>query len=454
MSQNTAVARKLPKPAPTMQRHGSELTENVVPTEPVGPTVLGKAHKRVLFVTNTNEFGGAERDLLALIRSLRGCDVQLSILCLGDDFFSERLDPKQRVDVIICKKVPKSLRDWTRLFRSPRPDVVVFIYSWFWCLPPTALIGAWLAGVRRRYSIQQLISPRLAASPEQSAQWKRRRTIRSVSLRLLGLEPRWVTDMIAAVAALPICVHASLSSPTELRISAYLCNTTICVSDALRSSLIKDFGFPAAKMRTIHNGVAISEFFPSKRNGLTIRAKLGIHPEEFLLVCTARLSEQKGIDILLQAIARVLGDGTPCKCIIVGDGPLKDQLLDQARELGLSGHVFFEGFQENVRAYLQAASVFILTSHREGLPLSIVEAMACGLPCIVTDVGGNAEAITHQVHGLVVPPGSVSGVADAISYLATHPSERAQMGAMARGKACESFDIDKRMAEIKRVILN
>ena len=138
----------------------------------------------------------------------------------------------------------------------------------------------------------------------------------------------------------------------------------------------------------------------------------------------------------------------------MGDGPLKDQLLDQARELGLSGHVFFEGFQENVRAYLQAASVFILTSHREGLPLSIVEAMACGLPCIVTDVGGNAEAITHQVHGLVVPPGSVSGVADAISYLATHPSERAQMGAMARGKACESFDVDKRMAEIKRVILN
>jgi len=172
------------------------------------------------------------------------------------------------------------------------------------------------------------------------------------------------------------------------------------------------------------------------------------------MVCTARLTEQKGIDILLQAMARVLRDGVCCKCVIVGDGPLRDQLLEQAREIGLSGHVFFEGFREDVRPYLQASSAFVLTSHREGLPFSILEAMACGLPCIVTDVGGNAEAITHQVHGLVVPPGSVDAVAGAISYLATHPHERAQMSRMARATACEAFDIDKNMAEIRRVILS
>ena len=124
------------------------------------------------------------------------------------------------------------------------------------------------------------------------------------------------------------------------------------------------------------------------------------------------------------------------------------------RELGLRSHVFIEGFQKDVRPYLHASSAFILTSHREGLPLSILEAMACGLPCIVTDVGGNTEAITHQVHGLVVPRGSVDATANAISYLATHPNERAQMGRTARARACEAFDIEKRMAEIKRVILH
>jgi glycosyltransferase involved in cell wall biosynthesis len=138
----------------------------------------------------------------------------------------------------------------------------------------------------------------------------------------------------------------------------------------------------------------------------------------------------------------------------VGDGPRKNQLLEQASSLGLAENVFFEGFHEDVRPYLQAGSAFILTSDTEGLPLSILEAMACGLPSIVTDVGGNAELITHRVHGLIVPRESVDEIADAISYLATHPEERAQMARMAREKACDAFDIEKAIAEIRQVILS
>ena len=171
-------------------------------------------------------------------------------------------------------------------------------------------------------------------------------------------------------------------------------------------------------------------------------------------MCAARLSEQKGIDILLQAVASALPAGVDCKCIIVGDGPLRQQLLKQAQDLDLSGHVFFEGFQEDIRPYLHAASAFVLTSHREGLPLAILEAMACGLPCLVTDVGGNAEAVTHQVEGLVVSPGSALAVASAITYLATHPNERAHMALMARARACDEFDIERSMAKIKHVILH
>jgi glycosyltransferase involved in cell wall biosynthesis len=256
------------------------------------------------------------------------------------------------------------------------------------------------------------------------------------------------------IAELPLCVRASLGGPANLRASAYFCNTTICVSNALRNALVKDFRFPARKLRTCHNGVSLTEFIPSEINGARIRTKLGLHPDEFLLVCAARLSEQKGIDILLRAIARTLHNGVRCKCVIVGDGPLQNQLIEQARTMGLCGHVFFEGFQEDVRPYLQASSAFILTSHMEGLPLSLLEAMACGLPSIVTDVGGNAEAVIHQIHGLVVPPGSVDAVADAISHLATHPEERARMSRAARSRACEAFDIDVRMAEIGQLILS
>ena len=80
--------------------------------------------------------------------------------------------------------------------------------------------------------------------------------------------------------------------------------------------------------------------------------------------------------------------------------------------------------------------------------------MACGLPCIVTDVGGSAEAVKHEVVGLVIPPGSVGAAADAISYLATHPHELAEMACRTRERVCRAFDIEDRMGELKRVILS
>jgi glycosyltransferase involved in cell wall biosynthesis len=116
--------------------------------------------------------------------------------------------------------------------------------------------------------------------------------------------------------------------------------------------------------------------------------------------------------------------------------------------------MFFEGFQTDVRPYFQAASAFILTSYIEGLPLSILEAMACGLPCIVTDVGGNAEAVTDRVTGLVIPAGSLDEAENAILYLATHPRERAEMATRARETARRSFDIDNKIEELKVAILH
>jgi glycosyltransferase involved in cell wall biosynthesis len=377
----------------------------------------GHAQKKILFVTRGHEFGGAQRHLIDLIRRLCEPGLQLSILCFGEDVFTDRLPPDLNICVIRRKGMPGSLWGWVSLFRATQPDVVVFIYGWGGAFPWLASVGAWMVGIGRRFSIQHLNSGSAQRGP-----------IRRVVRRILG--------------------------PVKNKIAARLFHTTICVSKELENSLVKDFGFPAKKMKTIRNGVSLSEFVPSEGNGSGIRAKLLLRPDEFIFVCAARLSEQKGIDILLQAIARVVRDGVCCKCIIVGDGPLREQLWEQAREMGLAGHVFFEGFQEDVRPYLQASSAFVLTSRREGLPLAILEAMASGLPCIVTNVGGNAEAITHQVDGLVVPPGSVDAVADAISYLATHPHERAQMSRMARVKVCEVFDIENTMAEIRRVILS
>jgi glycosyltransferase involved in cell wall biosynthesis len=184
-----------------------------------------------------------------------------------------------------------------------------------------------------------------------------------------------------------------------------------------------------------------------------MRAKLNLSPTEFLVVCVARLEAQKRIDILLSAIARLRQMGTRCKCLIIGDGSLRDSLAKQALMLNLAGDVVFAGFQDVVRPYLQAADVFVLTSQYEGLPIAILEAMACGVPCVVTDVGGNAEAVAHNVNGLLVSSGAVEEVADRISYLVTHPQERAEMSRMARIRACTAFDIRDQMAAIRDLLL-
>ena len=225
---------------------------------------------------------------------------------------------------------------------------------------------------------------------------------------------------------------------------------TVSVSKAMRERLIKDCGFPERTTLTVANGVAVSRFTPAPDS----LRRVGWQSDELRLVCVARLGPEKRIDLLLASLELALRKGVRCRCVVVGDGPLKSEVLQQAISLGIADHVVFEGFQADVRPFLQTADAFILTSEREGMPLSILEAMACGLPCIVTDVGGNSEVVVDGSSGLVVPSESPEKAADAIVFLAKHPEERLRMGKNARTRVCEEFDLDKSMARIERIILN
>jgi len=143
----------------------SQVVENAMSSSEKSQVLSHHPCKKILFVTNTNEYGGAEKHLLELIRRLCGPEIQVSILCFELDLFSQRLAPDD-VEIITCKKAPWFLSDWVRLFRAAHPDVVVLIYGWFWALPWSAFVGAWLAGIRRRFSIVHLVNPPLSLSPE------------------------------------------------------------------------------------------------------------------------------------------------------------------------------------------------------------------------------------------------------------------------------------------------
>lgn len=369
------------------------------------------------------EFGGTERHLLDLIQLMSISDVELSIVCLGGDPYTERLAQFSTIHVNVRREANiSSIHSWWRLLRESQPDVVVFVRSWLWCFPWYTCLIAWAAGIPRRFSILHLTpAPQIEAKGS---------VITHIVSRFIRLRKRFGIKRIA------LC-----------------CTSMICVSNAIRNSLVNDYGFPSEKALTIHNGVSLVRFQSTMGTRETFRRSNGVADEEFLLVCVARLTPRKRLDLLLNAVAKANGAGVHCKCVIVGDGPLKEELLQLSCDLRLTDAAIFAGFQQEVKVYLDAADAFALTSDCEGFPLSILEAMAAGLPCIVTDVGGNAEAVTNLVDGFVVPAGSSDAVANAIVHLATNRSERTRMSEMARRKVRETFDVNLKMAEVQAVIL-
>jgi glycosyltransferase involved in cell wall biosynthesis len=394
------------------------------PSPGISVARLGKvARNGILFVTGGDEYGGAEKHLIDLIGTLARLGTRTSILCVRKDVYTGRLAQAGLCGGVILEMSVNTPWEWFRVLRKVRPESVVFVRAWMACLPWYTCLIAMCTGIGRRFSIIHLPPSPL---PE-AKNW----SIANLHWQIWRMRKR-----------------------LALRSVALCCSRTVCVSDAIRNALVRDFYLPANRTITIRNGVDLSGRERDEGLRQALRARLGLESTDFVLVCVGRLTEQKGIDVLLTALGQVLRDGLPAKCIIVGDGPLREPLKKQAVALGLMDHVFFEGFCDNVQQYLNGADAFVLTSRTEGLPLSILEAMASGLPCLVTDVGGNSEVVTTGVDGLVVPPVSSDAVADGIRYLATHPQERRRMSAKARTKMYEHFNIEHAMAEITEIVLS
>jgi glycosyltransferase involved in cell wall biosynthesis len=348
-----------------------------------------------------------------LLESFHGTAKSLTVVCTGPDVFSGRLGLASQ-DHVRVRREPtlNSFGVWYRLFRETRPFAVVLVKSWMWCFPWYALLAAKLAGVSRRINILHLPpAPRGPGIPA----WR----------YYLG--------------------HRRLA----------LCSTaTVCVSDSQRRHLVEECGYSPARTFTIPNGVALGDSVPDVAERARIRQQLEIPEGEILLVCVASLVAQKRVDVLLEALALMAGDSPKFHCIILGEGELRESLEQRTAELALSGRVRFLGFQADVNRFLRGADLFVLTSDQEGMPLSILEAMACGLPCVVTDVGGNAEMITDGVHGRLVPRRDVAAIAQTLRTLLADPAQRAAMSAAALRRVREQFDLRQSTGRIRNLILN
>lgn len=247
----------------------------------------------------------------------------------------------------------------------------------------------------------------------------------------------------ARLARVPAVIHTHHHGPLPsiqrrhtllVALLARLTNRFVCVSESSRDWLVGQ-GVPASKVSCLWNGIDLLRF-----------AYVSPCPSG-PLVTVARLSPEKDQATLLRAFALLRRALRDVHLHIAGDGPCRPALEKLAAELDLARHVRFLGEIHDVPTLLAQSSVFVLPSLTEGLSLTLLEAMARGLPVVATRVGGNAEVVRDGETGILVPPAQPELLCRALAGLLQNPERAAQFGQAARRRVEAHFDVRRMVAE-------
>ena len=171
------------------------------------------------------------------------------------------------------------------------------------------------------------------------------------------------------------------------------------------------------------------------------RAKQGFSEQDVLFVCVARFAPQKNHELLVTAFAKGPASDPRAHLVLAGQGVLRAPLQVRVNQLGLTSRVHFLGLRTDIPDVLGAADIFALSSDYEGNPLSVIEAMAAGLPTVSTAVGGVPELLQNGKEGFIVQPGHPEELSEAMMILLGDPHLRRRMGAAAAARAKEKFDV-------------
>jgi glycosyltransferase involved in cell wall biosynthesis len=196
----------------------------------------------------------------------------------------------------------------------------------------------------------------------------------------------------------------------------------------------QDFTLPDVQL--IPNGVDVTRFTPT-------HGDTSIRGREQVVVCVSKLRYEKGIDVLLQAWCLVHQQAPQAQLIIVGSGYLQTQLECMAKALGIAASVEFTGLQSDIPTQLHRGSLAVLPSRWEGMPNALLEAMACGLPCVATCVSGSEDIIQHGVNGLLVESEDYQGMAQALLTLLHDPLLTQKYGQAARKTVERHYSLER-----------
>lgn len=251
------------------------------------------------------------------------------------------------------------------------------------------------------------------------------------------------------IAPIPVLISSlrSITETSRLREALYrvtdpLCDVTTHVCQTGAERYVRIGTVPKHKMRYIPNGVDTSTFRPDSEARERLRSELNAE-HAFVWLAVGRFDPPKDYPTLLRAFSTAINDMPDSLLLLAGDGPLREEMEDMARLLGVHPHIRFLGIRRDIAQLMNAADAYVMSSSREGLPNVLLEAHATGLPVVATNVGGNSEIVQDGVTGLIVPPRNPDALAEAMRRItALSESDRQQMGAAARKHIVRNYSIE------------
>lgn len=227
-------------------------------------------------------------------------------------------------------------------------------------------------------------------------------------------------------------------------------DNVIAVSGQMKDHLVEN-GVPAARIRVITNAVGAVADGAGSDKRIAVRAQLGIRSTDFVFGFVGRLSEEKGLDHLLRATGELSGRFPAARILIVGDGPRRKQLEQDARDRRLDDRVHFVGFQSDTSTWYPAMDAFVLPSLTEGTPMALLEAMAYGLPVIATFVGGVPAIVTNGENGLLVPPADSDSLVTAMAEVLSDCTLRKVFSLGALRTVRDEYDVEAWTRKVRDV---
>jgi glycosyltransferase involved in cell wall biosynthesis len=231
------------------------------------------------------------------------------------------------------------------------------------------------------------------------------------------------------------------------RLTYPLDDVSIAVSEDVRASIPSRL---ARRTEMLVHGVDVAALRAESTHREAVRAELGIAAGDVVVGIVANFRREKAYEVFLDAARRALDSGLPLRFVSVGQGPLEEEMRARLADLGLGDAVLLLGYRADAVRVMTAFDVFTLTSRHEGLPVSLMEALALGLPAVATEVGGVPQAVDDGVEGLLVPADDAGALARGYVTLAREPERRRAMGAAALRRSTE-FDVrraERRLEEI------